>query len=99
MTTEDQRAALDAEGIDAMAAAGIPRASITAWPHTLARSSVLGTAVRGHAVQLYAAGPEGRSFWFAAASKPGAAEHICHRAEMPASALKYVLRRIPREAT
>jgi hypothetical protein len=98
VTTEDQRAALDAEGIAAMAAAGIPRASITAAPPVLTRSSVLSTTVRGHAVQLYAAGPEGRAFWFAAAVKPGAAEDICHRAETPAIALKWVLRRIPKEA-
>jgi hypothetical protein len=81
MTTEDQRAALDAEGIAAMAAAGIPRASITAKPQLAVASSVLTATVRGYVVRLHAA------------------EHICHRAEMPASALKYVLRRIPREAT
>jgi hypothetical protein len=100
VTTEDWRAALDAEGVAAMAAAGIPRASITAAPPVLTRSgsAVLSTTVRGHAVRLYAAGPEGRAFWFAAAVKPGAAEDICHRAETPAIALKWVLRRIPKES-
>jgi hypothetical protein len=95
MTTEDQRAALDAEGIAAMAAAGIPRDFISAWPPAASVSSLLGANVRGHAVQLYAAGPEGAAFWFAAASKPGAAEDICHRADTAARALKHVLRRIP----
>jgi hypothetical protein len=51
--------------------------------------------MRGRAVQLYAAGPEGAVFWFAAATKPGAAEDICHRADTAARALKPVLRRIP----
>ena len=95
MTTDDKRATLDKEGIDAMAAAGIPREFISVWPPVASVSSLLGANVRGHAVQLYAAGPEGAVFWFAAASKPGAADDICHRADTAARALKHVMRRIP----
>ena len=95
MSTDDRRAALDKEGIDAMAAAGIPREFISVWPPVASVSSLLGANMRGHAVQLYAAGPEGAVFWFAAAGKPGDGEDVCHRADTAARALKRVLRCIP----
>ena len=99
VTTEDQRAALDAEGIAAMAAAGIPRASITSEPSHAWASSVLTATVRGHTVSLYAAGTLAEPLWFADAEHHA---NPCllypHRERNPSAALKPVLRRIPKEA-
>jgi hypothetical protein len=98
VTTEDQRAALDAEGSDAMAAAGIPRASIAAAPHALAVSSALIANVRGYVVRLRAAGRGGGALWFADATHDDPDLYYSHRDYTAAAALKPVLRRIPKEA-
>lgn len=98
MTTEDQRAALDAEGIDAMAAAGIPRASITAEPPIVSTSAVLSATVRGYVVRLRAAGHFAAPLWFADATRDATDLYYQHRDYTPEAAIKPVLRRIPKEA-
>jgi hypothetical protein len=98
MTTEDQRAALDAEGIAAMAAAGIPRASITAKPPLAVASSVLTATVRGYVVRLRAAGRFAAPLWFADATHDDPDLYYSHRDYTAAAALKPVLRRIPKES-
>jgi hypothetical protein len=98
MTTEDQRAALDAEGIAAIAAAGIPRASITATLSPLLISSVLTAQVRGDTVRLYASGRHECPVWLADARRGDGEPHCQHRDCTAAAALKPVLRRIPKEA-
>lgn len=99
MTTEDWRAALDAEGIAAMAAAGIPRASITATLSPLLISSLLTAQVRGDTVRLYASGRHECPVWFADARRGRwLRPHYQHRDYTAAAALKPVLRRIPKES-
>jgi len=89
---------LDKAGIDAMAAAGIPRASIASTPSSSLISSVLTAQVRGDTVRLYANGRVECPVWFADARRGGAEPHYQHRDYTAAAALKPVMRRIPKES-
>jgi hypothetical protein len=96
---EAARADLDKAGIDAMAAAGIPRASITSTPSSSLISSVLTAQVRGDTVRLYANGRVECPVWFADVRRGDAEPHYRHRDYTATAALKPVLRRIPKEST